>query len=237
MPAVSTLILRSMRMIGEKARGETLDANEAVECLAELNTFMEAAQTERLMCYSVTQVSTNLSASTVSYTIGTNGAFAVARPTKIVDPCFVRDSSGYDTPLTLIDSETYGLLVDKNVGYTYPTKLYYDYGYSNTSTGTLYVYPSPTAGLSLYINTWTQLQSFAHVSTQVLLPPGYQLFIESNFAIHLAAGLTNVSPEVAKIARDSKMAIKSLNIPDLHMAVDAGLLRRGGSRGSILTGP
>ena len=51
MAAVSTLILRSMRMIGEKERGATLDVNEQVECLAELNTFMDACATERLLCY------------------------------------------------------------------------------------------------------------------------------------------------------------------------------------------
>ncbi len=228
------MILRAMRFTGEKARGATLSADEAVECLAELNTFMESAQTERLNCYSVTQVSTSITASTESYTIGTNGAFAVARPTKIVDPCFVRDSSGYDTPITIIDSETYGYIVDKNAGFTVPTKLYYDYGFSATSTGTIYLYPSPTSNLTLFLNTWTQLQSFASVSTNVLLPPGYQLFIESNFAIHLAAGLTPISPELAKIARESKAAVQSLNLPDTIMYPSIPMTRRG--RGNILTG-
>ena len=41
MAFVSTMILAALRMTGEKARGATLDANELVECLAELNTMME----------------------------------------------------------------------------------------------------------------------------------------------------------------------------------------------------
>lgn len=224
-----------MRFTGEKGRGDTLTTAEAVECLAELNTFMESTQTERLMCYSVTDNTLALTTSTNSYTIGTNGAFAVARPTKIVDPCFVRDSSGYDTPVTIIDSNTYGSIVAKSSGYTVPTYLYYDYGFSNTSTGTIYLYPSPSASLTLHINSWTQLQSFANVSTNVQLPPGYQLFIESNFAIHLAAGYKPISPELAKIARESKAAIESLNIPETIMGLDVGIPIR--TRSSILTGP
>ena len=55
MAFVSTLILRSMRMIGEKTRGGSLDANEQVETLDEFNTFLETIGIEKLMCYSVTQ--------------------------------------------------------------------------------------------------------------------------------------------------------------------------------------
>src|SRR5678816_940759 len=140
------------------------------------------------MCYSVSEDTLALTASTSAYTIGTNGTFPVTRPTKIVEPCFVRDSNGYDTPVKLVNLDTYGGIVSKGAGFTVPTYLYYDYGFSSTSTGTISLYPCPSGSLTLHINSWKQLQSFASVSTQVLLPPGYQLFIESNFAIHLAAG-------------------------------------------------
>jgi hypothetical protein len=235
MASVSTMILRSLRLIGEKPRGATLDSNEAVECLAELNTMMESWQTERLMCYSVTENTKALTASTSTYTIGVGGAINTARPTKIIDPCFVRDSSGYDTPLTIISLDTYGSIVDKDAGFTVPTYLYYDAGYSATSTGTISLYPSPSASLTLHINSWKQLQNFASVSTQVLLPPGYQLAIESNFAIHLAAGQIPISQELAKIARDSRAAVKSINLPETLLSLDPGVAYRRSS--SILTGP
>ena len=237
MATVSTMILRSMRLIGEKSRGATLDTNEQVECLAELNTFMDASANERLLCYQIQQDSLALTTSTNSYTIGTNGAFAVTRPTKIVDPCFVRDASNFDTPVKVINADAYGKIVAKSSGYTVPTQLFYDAGYSATSTGTIYLYPSPSASLTLFINSWKQLGTFANLSTTVLLPPGYQLFIESNFAVHLAAGLTPISQELAKMARDSKAAIMGLNLPDTVMRLDSGTLQRRGAYGSILTGP
>ena len=237
MASVSTMILRAMRFTGEKTRGATLDSTEAVECLAELNTFMESCQTERLMCYSIQQDSFALTANVSTYTIGPSAAINVARPTKLVDPVFVRDASGYDSPLEIITLEQYGAIGVKSVGLTWPTHIYYDYGYSATSTASITIYPAPVAALTLYFSSWKQLQSFGSLTTQVLLPPGYQLFIESNFAIHLAAGLVPISPELAKIARESRAAVKSLNIvDDTVQTLDYGVLPtyRGSS---ILTGP
>ena len=235
MPAVSTMILRSMRLIGEKSRGATLTSDEQAECLYELNSMMDAWSIERLMCYQVTQESFALTANTVSYTIGSGGTFNTARPTKIVDPCFIRDSSNLDSPLTIIDSETYGAIVKKNTGMTYPSYLFYDHGFNASGLATIFVYPAPSSALTLFINSWKQLQNFSNVSTAMLLPPGYQLAIESNFAIHLAAGQTSVSNELAKVARESKAAIKSINIPDTMMSLDVGIVR--GYRSNILTGP
>ena len=235
MAAVSTYILRSMRLTGEKARGATLDSNEQTECLAEFNTFLESLSLERLACYTFTQDSKALTASTESYTIGANGAFAVTRPNKIVDPCFIRDASGYDTPLELIDAEMYGRLVDKDAGYTVPTYLFYDMGYSATSTGTLYLYPSPSDSLTLYINSLKPIGPVVSLTTNILVPPGYQLMLETNFAVHLAAGLTPVSPELARMARESKAAIKSLNQPDVVMHLDSGAVGYG-RRSNIFTG-
>lgn len=234
MAAVSTLILRSMRLIGEKGRGATLDANEQVETLAELNTFMEGEEIKRLNIYSISEVSTTLTASTTQYTIGTNGTIAVPRPIKIVDPCWIRDSNGFDTPVAVVNRDSWASIVDKDSGWTVPTALYYNYDYTATSTATIEVYPSPSGSLTLYMTAWKPLQSFASLTTQVLLPPGYQLMIESNFAIHLAAGFTTVSPELAKMARDSMAAIKRLNAPEPIMRIEPTARVYAGS---ILTGP
>lgn len=233
MAIVSTMILRSMRLIGEKTRGGTLNSNEQTECLDEFNTFLDSLQIERLYAYSVQQDSAALSASTSTLTIGTNGSFAVSRPVRLVDPCFVRDGSGFDTPLTIIDSEQYGRIVDKDSGYTVPEYIYYDAGFSATSTGTLHLYPAASASLTLFINSWKTLSQVSTLSQDLSLPPGYRLFLETNFAIHLAGGLTEVSPETAKLARDAKAALKGNNTPAPVMRLDSGLATRGGN---ILTG-
>lgn len=234
MPIVSTMILRSMRMIGEKARGATLDSSEQTETLAEFNTFLESLATDRLYAYAVREDSVALSASTSTLTIGPGAAFNIPRPVKIVDPCYVRDANGYDTPVTVLTSrEQYGRIVDKDAGFTAPTHLFYDSEYSATSTGTLFLYPSSAAGYTLFVNSWRQIATVSTLSVNLSLPPGYQLFLESNFAIHLAAGLTPVPAETLKIARDSKAAVKGANVPDVVMRLGSELVTRSGN---ILTG-
>ena len=234
MASVSTMILRSMRLTGEKERGDTLSTNEQTELLAELNTMLESWSIERAMCYQIVQESFSLSSSVGSYTIGSGGAFNTTRPVKIVDPCFIRDSSDLDSPLKILDASAYGRIVQKNIDGTYPGYLFYDGAFAS-SLGTIFLYPEPQAGLTLYINSWQQLQSFANVSTAVALPPGYQRAIEFNFAIEMSGGYTKVSPEVAKIARESKAAVKSLNLPDAFMRMDVGIIQTYTS--NILTGP
>lgn len=237
MATASSLIFRSLRLIGEKAIGGTLTSNEQTAYLADLNAMLDSWQIERLACYQVIQESFSLTASTASYTIGTNGAFATDRPTRIVDPCFVRDSANVDTHLELINVEAYGSIPMKSGNTGYPRYLYYDHGFSSTSTATLSIYPPPQTGLTLFINSVKQLQSFASVTTVMLLPPGYERAIAYNFAIEVAGGLTSVSPEVAKVARESKAALKTINLPSSVMELDYGVVMSGRSRGNILEGP
>ena len=227
------MILRALRLIGEKAVAGTLSSDEQTAYLADLNTMMESWSLERLMVYQLLQESKALTASTGSYTIGTGGAFNTTRPTKIVDPCFIRDSDDIDREVTLIDAPTYGRLCNKTLDSTYPQYLFYDGAFAS-SLGTIYLYPEPAASLTLYINSWKQLQTFALISTTVVLPPGYQRAIEFNLAIELAGGFTNVSQEVAKIARESKAAIKAFNAPAGVLRLPGGVAGHG--RASILTG-
>jgi hypothetical protein len=89
--------------------------------------------------------------------------------------------------------------------------------------------------LTGYINTFQPLLNFSSMTHMAMFPPGYQLAIESNYAIHSAAGLVEVSPELAKIARESKAAIKVTNQRTPIVRLDYAIT--GGARSSILTGP
>ena len=224
MATASSMVFTSLVLNGEKEIGGTLETAEKTFYLDRLNGMMESWQLERLMCYQVLQESFALTVSTASYTIGTNGVFATDRPTQIVDPCFVRDSTNVDTRLKLVNVDAYGSIPLKSGNAGYPSYLYYDRGFSATSTATISIYPPPQANLTLFINSIKQLQNFSTISHGVNLPPGYQRAIEFNFAIEIAGGFTGVAPEVARIATQAKAALKSQNLPDSVMRLDSGLL-------------
>ena len=232
MATPSSMILRSLRLIGEKSIGGSLTSAEQTTYLADLNTMLESWSLERLMCYQIVDESKALTTGDGVYTIGSGGDWNTARPTKIVQ-AFIRDSDGNDPPVKVINAESYNSIVAKSSSGTYPDLLYYD-GAFVTGLATIYLYPLPSAGLTLFISSWKQLQTFATISTTMVLPLGYQRAIEYNFAIEIAGGFRNVSAEVAKIAKESKAAIKNVNAPDSFMTLDYGIAKQPHS--NILTG-
>ena len=233
MATASSMVIRALRLIGEKEVGGSLSSAEQTAYLSDLNAMMESWSLERLMCYHEVEDSKALTVSDASYTIGSGGDWNTTRPTTITQ-AWIRDSSNLDSPVEIINQQAYNLIVQKTVDGTYPQYLYYDTAYS-TARGTIYIYPEPSAALTLYITSWKQLTQFATIGETVALPPGYQRAIEFNLAVELAGGFKSVSAEVAKIARESKAAIKSFNQPSVFMRLDAGLVNAAGS--SILTGP
>ena len=235
MPACSTMMLNSLVMTGEKALGGSLDTDEQRYYLSRMNSMLDSWANERMMINQLSQTSFALTASQGSYTIGNGGNFNMTRPTKLVDPCFVRDSSNFDSPLKVINMEAYGRIVQKTVDGSYPSLIAYDYGYSATSTASVYLYPEPAASLTLFINTLQPFTNFSTVSQNLLLPPGYQYAIETNFAVRVSPGFIGVTPELKAQAVEAKKAIKITNAPSPVSRLDYGVASFPNF--NILTGP
>jgi hypothetical protein len=234
MASVSTMVISSLISVGKKAIGGTLTANEGTHYLGKFNSFLESLSQERLMIYQITTDSFSLSANVSTYTIGPSGTVNTDRPNKIVN-AYVRDSSGYDHPLDVVEQPTYWDIGAKAQTATWPDVVYYDNGFSATSTGTLHFAPVPSEANTVYLNSYKQLTTVAHLSTNVLFPPGYQRMIESNFALEVA-NLKDPPALVMKIARDSKSVIKGINAPSTILSLDSGIVR-GARRGNVLDGP
>lgn len=232
MATPSTMVINALIMLGAKEIGGTLTSAEQTHYLAKLNSMLESWSLERLWCYQVVEESKALTADDGVYTIGIGGDWNTARPNKIAN-AWIRDSNNIDRPLTVINAESYESIPVKTITGTYPEYLYYD-GAFVAGLASIYLYPPPATGLTLYISSWKQLQAFTSITDPLVLPPGYQRAIEANLAIEEAGGLRDVPASVIKVARESKAAIKSLNLPDVYMTLDAGLVR--GARYNIYTG-
>lgn len=234
MATASSMILRSLRLIGEKPVGGTLTSAEQTAYLSDLNAMLDSWSIQNLLCYQIVQENFPLSTSVGTYTIGSGGTFNTTRPTRIIH-AFIRDASNLDNEVTIISKESYNQFTLKTTSGSYPEFLYYDAAFV-TSLATIYLYPEPSASLNLYIDSWKRLQSFTAITDTVSLPPGYQRAIEFNFAIEVAGGFRAVPPEVIKVAKDSMAAIKRANLPEGIMRMDNGIAVQHGS-GSILSGP
>ena len=231
----STLILEALRKNGKKALGATLSTVEQPIYLSLLNAFLEGLSLESLMVPYRSEDNLALTASTGTYTVGPGGTFnTLVRPLEIVQ-AWIRDSDDGDTPVDVIGAETYNAIVQKTVDGSYPRYLYY---IATSPLGTIKLYPEPAASLTLYISSWKPLQNFGGIDVPLQLPPGYQRFIEFNFAIESASANAVLPPAVVKGAKDSKAALKRHNMPATFMQMDAGIIGAAHSAGqSILTGP
>lgn len=218
----STMILRSLRLVGDKIVGGTLTTAEQTDYLYDLNSFMDSIGLGRLMIPHLIEESFSLTSSDGTYTIGPGGDFSTARPLSI-ESAFIRDSSSNDSPVEVIDKQQYNLIALKTTATTTPGYLFYE---PNIPKGTIYLYPEPGSSQTLHISSWKPLQKFGGIDVPLQLPPGYQRMIEFNFAIDVAGGFTNVSDEVAKVARESKALVMGFNAPASVLRMDAGIAGR-----------
>ena len=221
MSTPSTIIVNSLIMLGEKVIGGTLTSAEQTHYLAKLNTFLESCSTNRLFIYQILEESFTLVVGSSAYTVGSGGNFNTTRPVKVEDTCFINYQSRIN-PVTVANERNFSLL--QTVGLSgMPRNLYYDI---SVPLATIYFDYDPDVAYEFHLKSWKQLQSFAAISTTVLLPLGYLRFIESNFAIECAPGLTSASAETIKIAKESKAAIQALNAPEGILRLDAGVAGR-----------
>lgn len=236
MPSVSTLILNALHLTGEKAIDVTsFTSNETTYHLSRLNSMLDSWTNERLMIFQLSQTSFGLTTGKGDYTIGSGGNFNMTRPTRLVDPCFIRDTDVNDSPLQIIDMVAYGRIVQKTADGSYPIYVAYDFSYSATSTANIYFWHEPSANLTTFINTLQPLNTFSTVSVTLQLPPGYQDAIEANYAMRSAIGVIPVSNDLRDLARTTKAAIKSNNMTHPIMRLDDGVA--GALRSNILSGP
>ena len=233
MTTANDLIEHAALKLGAKATGESLTADESNDSLEVLNSMLDALAIDGMMVYQIVQDSYTWAAAAASRTIGSSGDLNGTRPTKIEAGTYFRDSNNIDQTVDIIrDRATYDSLSSKSDTSTFPEILYYDSAYP---LGTIYVYPVPSAQLTLKLNHWQILQSFAALTTDLALPRGYQWFIEHALAVALSP-VFSVEPasRVVAEANRSKAALMRVNHRPVTSRLEVPFI--GGQRSDIEAG-
>ena len=228
---VNTLITATLRLIGVVAAAETPRAEDTQDAFARLNDMVDAWASERLTIYQSVRTTKILTASQASYTIGTAGNIAIARPIFLDAVALLSGTTEY--PVELLTEEAWNAISQKTLESTWPTKAYYNPTYPS---GTLSLWPVPTdstASLVLYVPT--AVPQFTSTGQTVSVPPGYQEALRYNLAVRLCPEFGRVlDPVVAALAVETKAALKRANVRVTELRVDDALLR--GSAFDINTG-
>lgn len=214
------MITRAMRLIGSIGEGEVPSSYEAQTSLDALNTMLDSWSLDELSVYVIQQENFPIAPNTASYTIGTGGAFNTNRPA-LIRGGFFRDSANNDYPFKVIELNQWDGLTPKNQPAYNPYYLYYATAYP---LGTINLWPVPSVAGTLYLDSMKQLQNFTNLTTDLALPPGYKRMIENNLAIEIAPEFERaITPELAKVAIESKAAVQRINAPANILPLDSGL--------------
>lgn len=211
------IINRAHKILLQLGVGDTLEAELATDGLEALNAMLDSWSLDGLLIYAMKSNTFNLT-SAQTYTVGTGGVFNMSRPDRIESAfCTI---SGIDYPLSIMDTEQWNLIPDKNIS-AIPYGIKYD---AFTPLGLLSVYPKSSSG-TITLNTFTILQSFADLQTDITLPRGYERAFAYNLAPEIAPQIgAQVSRELMMIAISSKAQIRRINLKAPILQIDNAYL-------------
>jgi hypothetical protein len=204
--------------------GRNPTADEGNDYLAVLNQFLDACNAERLMIYTLQGLGPfNLTSGTQAYTVGPGGTINIPRPPRIelITVLWLGNpQQPTEIPLDMLDYAGWASIPTKNIGAPLPEKVWDDEGFP---LRTLNYFPYPNGPqVQTRLWAWQSLNLFPNLSTPMVFPPGYLEFLRYNLAFRLDNA--EITPQVEKLAMDSKARIKSFNSPILTLRVDADLL-------------
>jgi len=211
-----TLIKAALRSINAIATGETPTAAEMADGLEALKMLLRSWSSENIMVYSISQDTLTMDGSS-SYTIGSGGDCDTTWPEQIKGAVVDTDYN-----LDIIGEAQYRSLARSNLGST-AGYLWYNPEYP---LGLLY--PWPTGGSSMVIDSLKALSDPSTLTTSVAFPTSYDAAIKFNLALELAPEYgKEPSGLVVMRARETKKIIENRNAASQLNAVNLSHIGRG----------
>lgn len=218
MPTAQAIITDALKEIQVISEDETPSATMLSDGLRMLNRLLETLSQRITFAPQMTTL-TKVLAGESTLTIGPTGALVATRPITIEAAHVLDGAISY--PVQVIDRAQWDALTYKAEPGDMPTCIFYDGTYPN---GTLYLHPV-SSGNTLVLRSVSVVKSFATISTELDMPPGYEDAIMLRLAVRMAPGYgVALSPETALAARVAMKEIKktNLDIPLLHTPFESG---------------
>lgn len=222
MTTAADLIRSAREYAGIRRQGETLSGDVLTTSLNTLNAMLDNWRAQRLFAYRIREETFTWGSGNQSRTVGSGGSFSTDRPIH-VDHSTAFRSSNIDYPVEVIDVDGWSSIPAKQTQGPIPRYLYPEQG---ASLLTLYVYPIPSASITLVLRTWQLLQSFATATTELSLAPGYQDAIETSLGERVCIKASKpVPPELREMAKRARAVVKSVNAVTPIMTTELGMSR------------
>jgi len=225
-----TDILQDLNVVGGD---EVPSDHDAHLVLRKMNRWISSLLLENLALFYLARTEHPLTANVASYTVGTGGAINITRPDHFDQVGLILDTAATppsELPVEILTDQRWQDVLHKSLTSTLVQAVYYDRNW-NAGLATLYLWPVPTVGnTALVLYRLAPLTEFADLNTVYTLPPGYELFFETNVLELVAPTFgKQVTTDQAKAAAAARVRVKRANIRPVEIGVDAALLARGSS--------
>lgn len=200
------IINDSLMDIGVGVLGEDVEQSVINHGLRVLNRMLSSWSAQIGPVYASTLDTHTWTAGSASQTIGSGGDIDTVRPILITG--FQMRVGNIDYTLDPITYEEYQEINIKDLESNYPYAYAYQRGYP---LGTLYIDFEPASNITARIQSKKALTA-ATLDAELSLPDGYELAIQSNLTVLLAAAHgKQPKPETTLTAANTKTAIEQIN--------------------------
>jgi hypothetical protein len=208
--------------------GEDPSTEEAADGLTALNDMLDEWNIDRGLVFAIEEDSQTWTGGAQSMTIGSGGDMNTTRPIRIENSTFYTDANGNDYNLRLLETRIgYTSIVDKETTTDLPEYLYYEPDYP---LGELYIWPVPSANMTIKLHRWEQFSLFASLDATVTLAPGYKNLVTYGLCEYLAPEFgVAVPPEVMSRYEAASQRIRKNNIRIPIMQAETAAIREGRS--------
>jgi hypothetical protein len=218
-------IERALRIAQITAAGETPSAEDAQAGLDMLNGMLDSWETSNINLHDQEQLAFNLTAGQGVYTIGAGQNFNVSPPPISFNYMFLRvltnPQQPLDLPIKQITAPEFAEIQLKQLGNTYPGYSWYNYG---PIAGTVNLWPLPIGNTQLVIGYKAEFSSFATLDTTASFPSGYDDAIVYSLAERICAEYGRpITPDLARMAREARAAMKSTNLAQPKLKFEYGV--------------
>lgn len=220
MPTAQSIANQCWVDLGVGSPGEIPSASESTNMLAKLNQLIDSYSGSRDMIYEIALARYALTANVGSYAIGlTAGApFNVARPVKVETASIVLTGigvSGVTFPIKkIVTEEVWAAIPDRGAAGTVPDTLYVDPSVPNAALN-LHPIPICVSATSLELGTWTAVQQFALLTSNLNLPPAYLRMLTLALEIEVGPTYGQVNPVIlqqrATQLKEAVAIVRALN--------------------------
>lgn len=216
MTTARDLIKRSMRQLGVYTIGEEPSDDEAQDGLEALNAMLDSWATENLFVYAKTLDIVSLIAGQQTFTIGPSGTVVSPRPITIDASSYILYQNVSYQLVKWTDAEFQEISV-KTQNSGIPCGFW---PLMNMPDVTVTLWPIPAQAMSMYLWSNKLITSFPDLTTDVVMPPGYERALVYSLAEEIAPEYeVQIPVSVVAKALKARKNIKRINtqVPVMEM--------------------